>query len=62
VLSRDGSLFCWGNNEVGQLGLGDCIQRTTPIRVDALEGKRVTSISTGKDFVLALGLTLPMKE
>jgi len=27
-----------------------------------LEGKRVTSMGLGDDFVIALGLTLPMKE
>jgi hypothetical protein len=30
--------------------------------VDALEGKRVTSVTAGKDFVIALGLTLPLKD
>jgi len=27
-----------------------------------LEGKRVTSVACGKDFVVALGLTLPLKD
>ena len=27
-----------------------------------MEGKRVTSISAGNDYVIALGLTLPLKD
>lgn len=33
--------------------------RTTPCRLTSLQGKSVTSISLGRDFVIALGLTLP---
>ncbi|MCS6797766.1 MAG: RCC1 domain-containing protein [Myxococcota bacterium] len=29
----DGSLWCWGGNEEGQLGLGDTRPRSTPTRV-----------------------------
>lgn len=62
ILSRSGSVYTWGNNEMGQLGLGDCQSRSTPHRVEALEGKRVTSVACGKDFVIALGLTIPLKD
>lgn len=62
VLTRSGSVYAWGSNEMGQLGQGDCMQRSTPHRLEALEGKRVTSVACGKDFVIALGLTMPMKE
>lgn len=62
LLTRQGAVFTWGCNEQGQLGQRDCIQRATPHRVEALDGKRVTQIATGNEFVVALGLTLPLKE
>jgi alpha-tubulin suppressor-like RCC1 family protein len=38
-----GSLFCWGRNTDGQLGLNDVAQRNTPIRMTAMTGwKHVT--------------------
>jgi hypothetical protein len=30
--------------------------------VDGLDGKRVTQITLGHEFVIALGLTMPQKE
>jgi alpha-tubulin suppressor-like RCC1 family protein len=36
ALRTDNSLWCWGNNRFGQLGLGDTNVRLTPTRVDAL--------------------------
>jgi len=42
VLTRQGSVYTWGVNDFGQLGLRDCIQRSTPHRIEALDGKRVT--------------------
>ena len=62
LLTREGQIYTWGNNDSGQLGQRDQIQRQTPHRVEALEGKRVTSISAGNEYVIALGLTLPLKD
>ena len=62
LLTREGQIYTWGQNDSGQLGQRDQIQRQTPHRVEALEGKRVTSISAGNDYVIALGLTLPLKD
>ena len=59
VLSRNGTLYSWGTNEVGQLGQGDFQPRQTPQRIKHLEGKKVTSIGLGEDFAIALGLTMP---
>ena len=36
--------------------------RATPHRIEALEGKRVTQIACGRDFVVTLGLTKPISE
>lgn len=59
VISRSGTCYTWGENDVGQLGHGDFISRQTPQRVKNLEGKKVTSMAIGDDFVIALGLTMP---
>src|SRR5687767_2846250 len=33
-VKTDGSLWCWGDNTYGQLGLGDTTDRLVPTRVD----------------------------
>ncbi|HET6836666.1 MAG TPA: hypothetical protein VFH24_01420, partial [Gemmatimonadales bacterium] len=32
-LTTEGALYCWGGNELGQLGTGDRTPREAPIRV-----------------------------
>jgi alpha-tubulin suppressor-like RCC1 family protein len=36
ALTEDGILWAWGNNEYGQLGIGDTQPRSQPIRVEGL--------------------------
>jgi alpha-tubulin suppressor-like RCC1 family protein len=55
-------VYTWGINDCGQLGHRDTVQRNTPHKIEALDSKRVTSFSLGKDYVVALGLTLPLKD
>ena len=35
----DGSLYAWGKNNAGQLGVGDTIDRNTPTKVTGISGK-----------------------
>jgi len=42
---REGSLWCWGRNAEGQLGLGDIVARATPSRVS---GPAWSSVSVGR--------------
>jgi Regulator of chromosome condensation (RCC1) repeat len=62
VLTRSGELYTWGTNDAGQLGQRDTIARSTPHRVEALSNKKVTQLACGRDFIMALGLTLPHTE
>lgn len=46
VVLEDGSVYAWGLNDDGQLGLGDYQNRDTPTKMSELEN--VISISTGR--------------
>lgn len=48
----DGTLWAWGTNTTGQLGLGDAIMRITPVRVGTATGW--ASIACGPQHTLAV--------
>ncbi|MDO8336044.1 MAG: hypothetical protein Q7T74_04680 [Candidatus Saccharibacteria bacterium] len=54
----NGAVYCWGANNMGQLGNGNNTTSNVPVAVKAdtgtLAGKRVTDISAGQDFACAL--------
>ncbi len=52
--SSNGSIYCWGDNAQGQLGLGDTARRTTPIRVEPLVNWGTVSLTTGDAHTCAL--------
>ncbi|RVE72058.1 hypothetical protein OJAV_G00057890 [Oryzias javanicus] len=54
ALSVSGSVFGWGRNDCGQLGLGDIRDRNAPTSVDSLNLKKTVSISCGKDHTAIL--------
>ncbi len=39
LLSKDGQLFTFGNNNCGQLGIGSTESKTQPILVETFKGK-----------------------
>jgi alpha-tubulin suppressor-like RCC1 family protein len=45
-VGRDGSLWCWGRNDRGQLGVGDVRDRAVPTRVGTASDW--SSVSAGK--------------
>ncbi len=49
-----GLLYAFGWNELGQLGLGDTEDRSTPTRVVLLEGKDVVNVGCGWTHSIAL--------
>lgn len=42
---KDALLYCWGNNDAGQIGDGSTTQQNTPVKVPGL--KEVTAVSIG---------------
>jgi alpha-tubulin suppressor-like RCC1 family protein len=53
AILKDATVKCWGDNHLGQLGLGDTAQRTTPTTVTAL-GTDVASIELGDRSTCAI--------
>ena len=47
-ITADGSLFAWGFNCYGQLGVGDTEDRQVPTLVTALQGKQVLHVVAGQ--------------
>jgi molybdopterin-binding protein len=55
ALTSDGSVLAWGNNDDGALGNGSFGDTSsTPVSVDLPAGTRITAISAGDDYSLAL--------
>ena len=56
ALDTDGNVWAWGDNRLGQLGMGDgqLLNQAAPVRVATPTGTRYTQISAGGYHVLAL--------
>ncbi len=57
VLSSDGKIYMWGENNIGQLGNNSTKDSPFPVAVDTtgvLSGKKIIAIAAGGDFSLAL--------
>jgi hypothetical protein len=52
VLTESGEVYAWGDNEFGQLGLGDMVVRLTPTKVEGLP--KVKAVAAGYDHSLVL--------
>ena len=51
ALSRSGCVYTWGKGDYHRLGHGTDDHIRRPRKVTALQGKKVISIATGKDFI-----------
>lgn len=61
-IDSSGMIWVWGKNENGELGVGDCKEKNTPYPVMALKTKKVTSLSWGGSFYVAIGSTITLKS
>ena len=53
--STDGKVFTWGENQYGQLGIGDKNSYNTPLHVSCLMGIPISQVSAGffHSFILS---------
>lgn len=54
LVDGDGTLFCWGANDRGQLGLGDLRTRARPTPLDLGAGRSVQQIDGGRAHTCAV--------
>ena len=57
-----GGLYSWGSNRNSELGGGDYKPRNQPEQVTLLKNKKVTAVSCGANFVIALGINIQCDE
>ncbi|XP_020278361.1 probable E3 ubiquitin-protein ligase HERC4 isoform X2 [Pseudomyrmex gracilis] len=56
VISKSGSVFAWGRNVFGQLGLNDTKQRNLPCKLRTLKNAKVCYAACGEEFTVFLTL------
>ena len=54
ALTSSGSLFSWGRNTFGQLGLGDTKDRRVPTLVESIQNRIVVSVDGGEEHSILL--------
>jgi alpha-tubulin suppressor-like RCC1 family protein len=52
AFTKDGSVWCWGNNASGQLGVGDMVSRSVPTKLNGIPA--VNQVWTGGAHTCAL--------
>ena len=55
ALTAHGLVYSWGENNVAQIGTGEQTAKATPQLMTYLDSKRVTQVSCGTNFTVALG-------
>jgi len=53
AIKTDGSLWCWGKNDRGELGDGTIIHRSSPVQT-VLAGKNWKQVAAAKEFTAAI--------
>ncbi|MGB0313221.1 MAG: LamG-like jellyroll fold domain-containing protein, partial [Poseidonia sp.] len=54
AIMTNGSLYCWGKNSYGELGIGSTTQQTTPQLVNLGSGVKAVDVSVGDGFTCAV--------
>lgn len=57
ILTSFGSVYSFGNNAFGQLGVGDRVQRNSPSRISILNDRKIVDISCGEEHSVILTST-----
>jgi len=50
LVTEDGECFTWGQNNLGQLGHGDYVDRPDPVQLACFHDTKVVKFSCGSDF------------
>ena len=58
AVDKEGTVYSWGSNASGELGVGDFEPRTLPHPIRSLQGKTVTKVACGGSYAIALGKTI----
>ncbi|KAH3731679.1 hypothetical protein Pelo_17491 [Pelomyxa schiedti] len=51
TVTKKNSVYSWGSNEHGQLGLGDTLNRSIPTEIATLKGKNVATLKGKNDII-----------
>jgi alpha-tubulin suppressor-like RCC1 family protein len=55
ILDTENSLFSWGGNDSGELGIGDFDPQTDACSIDTLIGREIVAISAGRNHIICIG-------
>lgn len=61
-IDSSGMIWAWGQNSYGELGVGDYNEKAKPYPVMALKAKKVSKVSCGGCFYIALGKPVELKK
>ena len=58
AIKSNGTLWAWGNNANGQLGLGDTVNRSSPVQVGTLSNWSAAETGQGNSIAVKTDGTL----
>ena len=62
AIEKNGKVYSWGSNTLGQLGHGDQRVRKLPTQIQSLKRKAIKQLSIGHNFVVMLGRDVSQAE
>lgn len=62
AIEKNGKVYSWGSNTLGQLGHGDQRVRKLPTQIQSLKRKTINQMSIGHNFVVMLGRDVSQAE
>lgn len=60
ALDETGLVWIWGANAQGELGVGDCEERSLPSPIVELKGCKVEQVQCGGSFSIGVGEKIPI--